>query len=90
MFRGFQRCSEVFRGFYRVSEVFQSAIFLSESRSLLPLIVLPLKTPATSVQKRDAQHMLCNTIFCRARKRHINFEHINFLKVGTTLGQPAG
>ena len=24
------------------------------------------------------------------RKRHINFEHINFLKVGTTLGQPAG
>ena len=24
-----------------------------------------------------------------ARKRHINFEHINFLKVGTTLGQPA-
>ena len=26
----------------------------------------------------------------RARKRHINFEHINFLKVGTTLGQPAG
>ena len=27
---------------------------------------------------------------CRARERHINFEHINFLKVGTTLGQPAG
>ena len=26
----------------------------------------------------------------RARKRHINFEHINFLKVGTTLGQPSG
>ena len=26
----------------------------------------------------------------RARKRHINFEHINFLKVGATLGQPAG
>ena len=26
----------------------------------------------------------------RARKRHINFEHINFLKVGTALGQPAG
>ena len=26
----------------------------------------------------------------RARKRHINFEHINFLKVGTTLEQPAG
>ena len=25
----------------------------------------------------------------RARERHINFEHINFLKVGTTLGQPA-
>ena len=28
--------------------------------------------------------------FHRARKRHINFEHINFLKVGTALGQPAG
>ena len=26
----------------------------------------------------------------RARTRHINFEHINFLKVGTILGQPAG
>ena len=26
----------------------------------------------------------------RARQRHINFEHINFLKVGTTLGKPAG
>ena len=26
----------------------------------------------------------------RASKRHINMEHINFLKVGTTLGQPAG
>ena len=26
----------------------------------------------------------------RARKRHINVQHINFLKVGTTLGQPAG
>ena len=29
-----------------------------------------------------------NTIH-RARERHINFEHISFLKVGTTLGQPA-
>ena len=25
-----------------------------------------------------------------ARTRHINFEHINFLNVGATLGQPAG
>ena len=30
------------------------------------------------------------TVTVRARKRHIKFEHINFLKVGTTLGQPAG
>ena len=29
-------------------------------------------------------------VLVRARKRHINFEHINFLKVGTTLGQPTG
>ena len=39
----------VFRGFQRFSEVFQtpsqSAIFLSEFRALLPLIVLALKTP---------------------------------------------
>ena len=54
MFRGFERFSEVFRGFERFSEVFQrpsqrpsqSAIFLSELRVVLPLIVLPLKTPA--------------------------------------------
>ena len=54
VFRDFQRFSEVFRGFQRFSEVFQrpsqrpsqSAIFLSELRVVLPLIVLPLKTPA--------------------------------------------
>ena len=47
--------SEIFRGFQRFSEVFQrpsqrpsqSAIFLSELRVVLPLIVLPLKTPTT-------------------------------------------
>ena len=46
--------SELFRGFQRFSELFQrpsqrpsqSAIFLSELRVVLPLIVLPLKTPA--------------------------------------------
>ena len=54
----FQSFSEVFRGFQRFSEVFrevfqrpsqrpsQSAIFLSELQVVLPLIVLPLKTPA--------------------------------------------
>ena len=26
----------------------------------------------------------------RTRKRHINFEHINFFKAWTALGQPAG
>ena len=31
-----------------------------------------------------------NPILSRAIKRPINFEHINFLKVGTTLGQPDG
>ena len=49
---GFQRFLEVFRGLQRFVEVFQSpsqspsqsAIFLSEFRVLLPLIVLPLKT----------------------------------------------
>ena len=47
--------SEVFRGFQKFSEVFQrpsqrpsqSAIFLSELRVVLPLIVLPPKTLAT-------------------------------------------
>ena len=54
VFRGFERFSEGLRGFQRFSEVFQrpsqrpsqSAIFLSELRVVLPLIVLPLKTPA--------------------------------------------
>ena len=46
VFRGFERFSEVFRGFSKtLSETSQSAIFLSELRVLLPLIVLPLKTP---------------------------------------------
>ena len=52
-FRGFQRFWEVFRWFERFSEGFQrpsqrpsqSAIFLSELGVVLPLIVLPLKTP---------------------------------------------
>ena len=51
----FQSFSELFRGFQRFSEVFQrpsqrpsqSAIFLSELGVVLPLTVLPLKTPAT-------------------------------------------
>ena len=58
LFRAFQRFSELFRDFQRFSEVFrdfsrpsqrpsQSAIFLSELGVVLPLIVLPLKTPAT-------------------------------------------
>ena len=66
LFRAFQRFLEVFRGFQRFSEVFrglqrffqrpsqrpsQSAIFLSELRVVLPLIVLPLKTPARGVLK---------------------------------------
>ena len=52
-FRGFQRFLEAFRGFqvFRIFfQVFQRpsqrVIFLSELRVLLPLIVLPLKTPA--------------------------------------------
>ena len=43
VFRGFQRCFEVFqRPSQRPS---QSAIFLSELRVVLPLIMFPLKTP---------------------------------------------
>ena len=50
---GFQRFSEVFTGFERPSQSpSQSAIFLSELRVLLPLIVLPLKTPATNTVKQ--------------------------------------
>ena len=53
--RGFERFSELFRGFERFSEVFQrpsqrpsqSAIFLSELWVMLPLVVLPRKTPAS-------------------------------------------
>ena len=55
VFRGLQRFLEVVRGFQRFAEVFQrpsqrpsqSAIFLSELRVVLHLIVLPLKTPAS-------------------------------------------
>ena len=46
VFRGFQRFCEVLRGFQRPSQrPSQSAVFLSELRVVLPLIVLPLKTP---------------------------------------------
>ena len=38
----------------------------------------------------DAHRGQLSVPLYRARKRHINFEHINFVKVGTTLGQPAG
>ena len=47
-FRGFQRFSEVafLEVFQRPSQnPSQSAIFLSELRVVLPLVVLPLKTP---------------------------------------------
>ena len=67
-FRAFQRFSEVFRDFQKFSEVFQrpsqrpsqSAIFLSELRVVLPLIVLPLKTPAKpiSIKKFGRTHPL--------------------------------
>ena len=66
VFRGFERFSEVkilelFRAFQRFSEVFQrpsqrpsqSAIFPSVLRVVLPLIVLPLKTPAILVKERQ-------------------------------------
>ena len=36
------------------------------------------------------QNQLENDRKIRARERHINFEHVIFLKDGTTLGQPAG
>ena len=62
-FRGFQRFLEVFRGFERFSEVFQrpsqrpsqSAIFLSELRVVLPLIVLPLNTPANHARETSTK-----------------------------------
>ena len=68
LFRAFQRFLEVFRGFQRFSEVFrgfqrflksplrdpQSAIFLSELRVVLHLIVLPRKTPATQIPSQSA------------------------------------
>ena len=44
--------------------------------------------PSDSVKVLNAT--LADATLVRARKRHINFEHINFLKVETTLGQPAG
>ena len=63
--RGFERFSEVFRGFQRFLEVFRGfSKTLSETLSechfplrvagVLPLIVLPLKTPA--IQARMTVH----------------------------------
>ena len=43
-----QRFLEVFRGFSKaLSETLSECHFLSELRAVLPLIVLPLKTPTT-------------------------------------------
>ena len=42
----------------------------------LPRTVRPLAAP--------------RKLYFGQEKRHINFEHINFLKVGTTLGQGLG
>ena len=61
--RGFERFLEVFREVFRgfsktLSETpSQSAIFLSELRVVLPLIVLPLKTPAIGVLINSVLHL---------------------------------
>ena len=59
MFRDFQRFSEAFQ---RPSQSpSQSGIFLSELQVVLPLIVLPLKTPTTKVENnhvKDATELL--------------------------------
>ena len=48
------------------------------------------KTKKNNPQGENPVTEIFRPIVFRARKRHINFEHINFLKVGTTLGQPTG
>ena len=59
VFRGFQRFSEVFRGFSKtLSETLSECHFLSELRVVLPLIVLPLKTPASGESFLTSPHLL--------------------------------
>ena len=52
------------------------------------------KNITTLASKKQPQELISLSLLslflrpeCRARKRHINLERINFLKVGTTLGQ---
>ena len=57
------------------------------------LLELPVNLVRVRVEMADPEKPNVRNFSARhsrARKRHINFEHINFLKVGTTLGQPAG
>ena len=77
--------------------------FLQAFPSYGPPVVQSYRSPIKVSQKRPCRTLSWPCIYhkscgatggvaatIRARKRHINFEHINFLKVGTTLGQPAG
>ena len=48
------------------------------------------KSPVRIILLVFSPRITSSTLLNRARERHINFEHINFLKVGATLGQPAG
>ena len=56
LFRAFHSFLEVFRGFSKaLSETLSEPIFLSELRAVLPLIVLPFKTPTTTFRVFGAQ-----------------------------------
>ena len=70
VFRGFKRFSEVFRGFSKAS---RSAIFLSELRVVLPLIVLPLKTPTNSGISRLAMIVCCDITLLHTRGQMLEF-----------------
>ena len=54
------------------------------------LIVLENSKRRSSLQFRLENLLNLISRDCRARERHINFEHINFMKVGTTLGLTRG
>ena len=66
-----------------------------EPTSQIISIVCLFHFGGASCESSEGVILIRETPFCRSlhegkKKEHINFEHINFLKVGTPLGQPAG
>ena len=90
VFRGFQRFLEVFRGFQRffkgpLRDPLRVPFFLSELRVVLPLIVLPLKTPANKCPEKSSGKIPGKILQNLYNK---NPRHISAEGPGQTLSMP--